>query len=184
MGARGRGVGEVGAPRGAIASTLHSGEEAGESAGQSTMSTSGSCVHAGWGWGKLAHLEARSRRLSTAATSAKMKLMSPRRVCRQAQAWSRALRGRSPSLVPAGGLTRLQSVLASRGMGFQAGWVFKRRRCREVRRHIHQDKYFDSREPGRVPHWVEKDTISTFMDLDEKMTYSSDIHPAYWPMWP
>ena len=151
---------------------------------QSTLGTSGSRVHAGGGWGKLAHLEARSRRLSTAATSAKMKLMSPRRVCRQAQAWSRALRGRSPSLVPAGGLTRLQSVLASRGMGFQAGWVFKRRRCREVRRHIHQDKYFDSREPGRVPHWVEKDTISTFMDLDEKMTYSSDIHPAYWPMWP
>ena len=37
-------------------------------------------MHAGGGWGKLAHLEARSRRRSKAARSKKKKVMSPRRV--------------------------------------------------------------------------------------------------------
>ena len=32
----------------------------------------------------------------------------------------------------------------------------------------HEDKYFESREPGEDPHWVEKDSDSIFklMDLD------------------
>ena len=35
--------------------------------------------------------------------------------------------------------------------------------------------YFESREPGEVPHWVKKDSTSTLMDLHEKMACVSGI---------
>ena len=92
-----------------------------ESVWQSTMGTMGSCVHAGGGWGKLAHLEARSRRRSTAARSLRKEVMSTRRVCGPAQAWPRLLRSQGASPVPAGGPERLRDVLVSLYMGFWAG---------------------------------------------------------------
>ena len=39
----------------------------------------------------------------------------------------------------------------------------------------HEYKYFESREPGEVPHWVKKDSISTLMDLHEKLACASGI---------
>ena len=39
----------------------------------------------------------------------------------------------------------------------------------------HEHKYFESREPGEVPHWVKKDSISTLIDLHEKMACGSGI---------
>ena len=55
----------------------------------------------------------------------------------------------------------------------RAVWGFKRAECSnaDVVEKTHQDKYFESLEPGRVPHWVEKDSIITLMDLNEKMGF-------------
>ena len=39
----------------------------------------------------------------------------------------------------------------------------------------HEHKYFESREPGEVTHWVEKDCTSTLMDLHDKMACASGI---------
>ena len=39
----------------------------------------------------------------------------------------------------------------------------------------HEHKFFESREPSEVPHWVKKDSISTLMDLHEKMACGSGI---------
>ena len=39
----------------------------------------------------------------------------------------------------------------------------------------HEYKYFESREPDEVPHWDEKNSISTLMDLNEKMACGSGI---------
>ena len=41
--------------------------------------------------------------------------------------------------------------------------------------HQHKYFYFESREPDEVPHWVEKDSTSTLMDLHEKMACASGI---------
>ena len=101
--------------------------------------------------------------------------MSTRRVWGPAQAWPRVLRGQSPSPVPAGGAARLRDVLGSLYMGFWAGCVV----VVVVVENMHEHKYFESREPGEVPHWVEKDSISTLMDLNEKMACGSGI---LWPM--
>ena len=35
--------------------------------------------------------------------------------------------------------------------------------------------YFESHEPGEVPHWDEKDAMSTLMDLNEKKAHLSGI---------
>ena len=39
----------------------------------------------------------------------------------------------------------------------------------------HEHKYFESREPVEVPHWDEKDSIRTLIDLNEKMACGSGI---------
>ena len=39
----------------------------------------------------------------------------------------------------------------------------------------HEHKFFESREPGEVPHWVKKDCTSTLMDLHEKVACASGI---------
>ena len=39
----------------------------------------------------------------------------------------------------------------------------------------HEHTYFESREPVEVPHWDEKDSTSTLMDLHEKMACASGI---------
>ena len=98
-------------------------------------------------------------------------VMSTRRVCGPAQAWPRLLRSQGASPVPAGGPERLGDVLVNLYMGFgraecsNAGVVDK----------THEHKFFESREPGEVPHWVKKDSISTLMDLHEKMACVSGI---------
>ena len=97
--------------------------------------------------------------------------MSTRRVCGPAQAWPRLLRSQGASPVPAGGPERLGDVLVNLYMGFgraacsNAGVVDK----------THEHNFFESREPGEVPHWVKKDSISTLMDLHEKLACASGI---------
>ena len=44
-----------------------------------------------------------------------------------------------------------------------------------VDKNTHEHKYFEPREPDEVPHWVEKDSTSTLMDLHEKMACASGI---------
>ena len=39
----------------------------------------------------------------------------------------------------------------------------------------HEHTFFESREPGEVPHWVKKDCTSTLMDLHEKIACVSGI---------
>ena len=56
-------------------------------------------------------------------------------------------------------------------------WGFGRAECSNasVDKNTHEHKYFESREPDEVPHWVEKDSTSTLMDLHEKMACASGI---------
>ena len=97
--------------------------------------------------------------------------MSARRVWGPAEAWPRLLRSQGPSPVPAGGAARLGDVLVSLYMGFG------RAECSNagVVKNTHEHKYFESREPVEVPHWDEKDSIRTLIDLNEKMACGSGI---------
>ena len=56
-------------------------------------------------------------------------------------------------------------------------WGIGRAECSNasVVENMHQHTYFESREPDEVPHWDEKDSISTLMDLNEKMACGSGI---------
>ena len=56
-------------------------------------------------------------------------------------------------------------------------WGFGRAECSNagVVKNTHEYKCFESREPGEVPHWVKKDSISTLMDLHEKLACASGI---------
>ena len=46
-------------------------------------------------------------------------------------------------------------------------------KCKHRREHAYKDTYFESREPGEVSHWVEKNAMSTLMDLNGKMACGS-----------
>ena len=129
-------------------------------------------MHTGGGWGKLAHLEARSRRLSTAALSG-----DERDEDRPDVSVAKRKPGHAFSAAAVHQLSLLEVSRAWKVYWHRAVWDFKRAggSDADVVEKTHQDKYFESLEPGRVPHWVEKDTISTLMDLDEKIAYSSGI---------
>ena len=60
---------------------------------------------------------------------------------------------------------------------YRSTWGFGRAECSNagVVKNTHEYKYFESREPGEVPHWVKKDSISTLMDLHEKLACASGI---------
>ena len=60
---------------------------------------------------------------------------------------------------------------------YRSTWGFGRAECSNagVVKNTHEYKCFESREPGEVPHWVKKDSISTLMDLHEKMACASGI---------
>ena len=60
---------------------------------------------------------------------------------------------------------------------YRSTWGFGRAECSNagVVKNTHEYKYFESREPVEVPHWDEKDSISTLMDLNEKMACGSGI---------
>ena len=60
---------------------------------------------------------------------------------------------------------------------YRSVWGFRRAKCSNagVDENTHEYKYFESREPDEVPHWDEKDSISTLMDLNEKMACGSGI---------
>ena len=60
---------------------------------------------------------------------------------------------------------------------YRSTWGFGRAECSNagVVKNTHEYKFFESREPGEVPHWVEKDCTSTLMDLHEKMACVSGI---------
>ena len=92
-----------------------------ESAWQMTVGARGSWVHAGGGFEAVGSPQSAIESTLQAATRAKKKVMSPRRVWGPAQAWPRVLRGQSASPVPAGGAARLWDVLGSLYMGYWAG---------------------------------------------------------------
>ena len=60
---------------------------------------------------------------------------------------------------------------------YRSTWGFGRAECSNagVVKNTHEYKCFESREPDEVPYWVKKDSISTLMDLHEKMAYESGI---------
>ena len=60
---------------------------------------------------------------------------------------------------------------------YRSTWGLGRAECSNagVVKNTHEYKCFESREPGEVPHWVKKDSISTLMDLHEKLACASGI---------
>ena len=60
---------------------------------------------------------------------------------------------------------------------YRSTWGFGLAECSNagVVKNTHEYKCFESREPGEVPHWVKKDSISTLMDLHEKLACASGI---------
>ena len=136
MRARGRGVGEVGAPRGAIASTLHSSEEREEEGDVDPTSV---------------------------GPGTSLATRSPRPESITCPCW----RSRAPT-----GCTGIALYGVLGGL---------RAKCSNagVDEKTHEYKYFESREPVEVPHWDEKDSIRTLIDLHEKMACGSGIKG--WP---
>ena len=74
-------------------------------------------------------------------------------------------------------LSLLEVLRAYRVYWYRSIWGFRRAKCSNasVDENTHEAKYFESREPGEVPHWVKKDSISTLIDLHEKMACGSGI---------
>ena len=62
-------------------------------------------------------------------------------------------------------------------VGTVSGRGFGRAECSNagVVKNTHEHKCFESREPVEVPHWDEKDSIRTLIDLNEKMACGSGI---------
>ena len=60
---------------------------------------------------------------------------------------------------------------------YRSTWGFGRAECSNagVVKNTHAHTYFESREPVEVPHWDEKDSIRTLIDLNEKMACGSGI---------